>query len=99
MDAEACLKHIHEGFLQEFQKSDALPVIEKTDCTRKGEIIRETYPASSEEENGSTYLTYNMKVGSCTDSERVMALQILSYIQPNLLYSPTRSCLLHISHH
>lgn len=94
MDAEACLKHIHEGFLQEFQRSEELPVITKTDCVRKNEIIKETYPASSEEEAGGTYLTYNLKVGNCTDAERVMALQILSYILLETNASPLKMALL-----
>ncbi len=94
MDAVACLKHIHEGFLQEFQRSDALPVITETDCVKKGERITETYPASSEEEAGGTYLTYNLKAGYCTDSERVMALQILSYILLETNGSPLKTALL-----
>ena len=76
----ACLQHISEDYLDGFEKSDALPVITETECVQKGKLLHETYPAAEEGEEGGSFLAYSIKAGKCTDPERVMALQILSYI-------------------
>lgn len=93
MDPLACLKHIHEGFLSEFSRSYILPAISETTCVKKGEILRETY-ASSEDNNEGTYLTYALKAGKCTDPERITALQILSYVLLESNASPIKNALL-----
>lgn len=92
MEPMACLQHIEEAVLSRFTVSKALPKIEKTDCANRGRVIRETYPAA--DEGGGTYLTYNWKVGSCTDPERIMALQILSYVLLETNGSPLKTALL-----
>ena len=93
MEPLSCLKHIHEEYLSEFSKSSALPVITETSCTKKGEVIQETYPASMDGEEG-IYFAYAMKVGKCTSPERVMALQILSYVLLESNASPLKNVLL-----
>ena len=93
MDVLACLKHIHEGYLSEFNRSFQLPVITEIPCVKKGEIIRETYPVS-EDGNEGTFLAYALKVGKCTDPERIMALQILSYVLLESNASPLKNALL-----
>ncbi|MBP3629533.1 MAG: insulinase family protein [Anaerotignum sp.] len=93
MDVLACLKHIHEGYLSEFNSSFQLPVITEAPCMKKGEIIRETYPVS-EDGNEGTFLAYALKVGKCTDPERIMALQILSYVLLESNASPLKNALL-----
>lgn len=94
MEPLACLRHIDEGFLREFTRSTALPVICETKCAKKGEIIHETYPAAEEGQEGGTFLTYNLKVGKCTDPERIMAMQILSYILLETNASPLKTALM-----
>ncbi len=93
MDLEECLKHIG-GYLSKFQCSEALPVITETDCVQKEKILRETYPVSEDRENGGSYLACNFKAGHCTDSERAMAIQILSYILLETNASPLKNALL-----
>ena len=94
MEPLACLQHIDAGFLKEFTRSAALPVIRETECVKKGEIVHETYPAAEEGEEGGTFLTYNLKVGKCTDPERIMALQILSYVLLETNASPLKTALM-----
>lgn len=93
MEPLVCLKHIHEGYLDQFERSYALPAIAETDEVKKGEYIHETYPVSAEE-NESSYLAYSLKVGKCTDAERTMALQILSYVLLESNASPLKNALL-----
>lgn len=94
MEPLACLRHIDEGFLKEFQQSFTLPTITETECAKKGRIIHESYPAAEEGEEGGSFLTYNLKVGKCTDPERIMALQILSYVLLETNASPLKTALL-----
>ncbi|MCI5679531.1 MAG: insulinase family protein [Bacteroidales bacterium] len=94
MEPLACLRHIDDGFLKEFTRSAVLPVIRETECVKRGEIVHETYPAAEEGEEGGTFLTYNLKVGKCTDPERIMALQILSYILLETNASPLKTALI-----
>ena len=94
MDVLSCLKHIHEGYLQEFTVSTALPVIEETEFFKKGELICDTYASSAESEEEGTYLAYTTKVGKCTDAECIMALQILSYILLESNASPLKNALM-----
>ncbi|MGN0135261.1 insulinase family protein [Anaerotignum sp.] len=94
MEPLDCLRHMDEGFLKGFTRSSALPVIGETDCVKKGEIIYETYPAAEEGEEGGSFLTYNLKVGKCTDPERIMALQILSYVLLETNASPLKTALM-----
>lgn len=91
MEPMECLRHIHEGYLSAFTASDAQPEITETICAEQGQVIRETYPAT--EESG-TYFAYNIKVGKCTDSERIMALQILSYVLLETNASPLKTALM-----
>lgn len=93
MDLEKCLAHIDGEYLSKFQCSDALPEITDTVCAKMGVIVEETYPASEEGESGSGYFAYNLKVGHCTDPERNMALQILSYILLETNASPLKDAL------
>lgn len=94
MDPLACLRHIDEGFLKEFSQSSALSEITETDCVKRGQIVHETYPAAEEGEEGGSFLTYNLKVGKCTDPERIMALQILSYVLLETNASPLKTALM-----
>ncbi len=94
MEPLACLQHIDAGFLKEFTRSAALPVIRETECVKKGEIVHETYPVAEAGEEGGTFLTYNLKVGKCTDPERIMALQILSYVLLETNASPLKTALM-----
>ena len=86
MEPLSCLQHIHEEYLCKFKQSDLLPVISETDCVKKGETLLGSYPASDEKDSSGTYLAYAMKVGKCTDPERIMALQILSFWKAMLLH-------------
>lgn len=92
MDVLPCLQQIADGYLSAFSKTDDLPVIPETPCARKGEICRETYPAA--EEGEGAYLAYTVKAGKCTDPERVMALQLLSYVLLETNASPIKTALL-----
>ena len=94
MEPMACLQHISEDYLDGFEKSDALPVITETECVQKGKLLYETYPAAEEGEEGGSFLAYSIKVGKCTDPERVMALQLLSYILLETNASPLKTALL-----
>ena len=94
MEPLPCLQHIQEGFLKEFTSSSALPIISETACAKKGETIYETYPAAEEGEESGNYLAYALKVGKCTDPERIMALQILSYVLLESNASPLKNALL-----
>ena len=94
MEPMACLQHISEDYLDGFEKSDALPVITETECVQKGKLLHETYPAAEEGEEGGSFLAYSIKAGKCTDPERVMALQILSYILLETNASPLKTALL-----
>lgn len=94
MEPLSCLRHIDEGFLKDFMESVELPVIEETVCAQKGKIIHETYPAAEEGGEGSAFLAYNLKVGKCTDPERIMALQILSYVLLETNASPLKTALM-----
>lgn len=94
MEPLSCLKHIHEGYLKDFEKTTDLPVITETECLKKGELIQETYPAAEDGEAGGSFLAYNTKVGKCTDPERIMALQILSYVLLETNASPLKVALL-----
>lgn len=94
MEPMACLQHISEDYLDGFEKSDALPVITETECVQKGKLLHETYPAAAEGEEGGSFLAYSIKAGKCTDPERVMALQILSYILLETNASPLKTALL-----
>ena len=94
MEPLSCLQHIQEGFLKEFTSSSALPIISETVCAKKGETIYETYPAAEEGEESGSYLAYALKVGKCTDPERIMALQILSYVLLESNASPLKNALL-----
>ncbi len=94
MEPLACLRHIDEGFLKEFTRSSALPAISETECVKKGQIIHENYPAAEKGEEGGAFLTYNLKVGKCTDPERIMALQILSYVLLETNASPLKTALM-----
>lgn len=91
MEPLSCLQHMDEEYLRCFEKSDLLPEIVETDCEQRGSLLYETYPAAEED---GTFLTYNIKVGKCTDSERVMALQILSYVLLETNASPLKTALL-----
>lgn len=90
----ACLRHIHEDYLSHFTASDTLPVIKETDCLEKGMILRDSYAISEEDEESGTYLAYALKVGKCTDPERIMALQILSYVLLESNASPLKNALM-----
>ena len=90
----ACLQHIHEDYLAHFTASDTLPVIKETDCLEKGMILRDSYAISEEDEESGTYLAYTLKVGKCTDPERIMALQILSYVLLESNASPLKNALM-----
>lgn len=92
MEPLACLRHIDAEYLCSFEKKNTLPEIAETDCVQKGKLLHETYPAA--EEGEGTFLTYNIKVGKCIDSERVMALQILSYVLLETNASPLKTALL-----
>lgn len=94
MNPLACLRHIDEGFLKEFLQSSALSEITETDCVKRGQIVHETYPAAEEGEEGGSFLTYNLKVGKCIDPERIMALQILSYVLLETNASPLKTALM-----
>lgn len=94
MEPMACLQHIHEGYLSAFDRSEALPVINETECMKKGELVHETYPASEEGDDSGAYLAYSMKVGKCTDRERITAMQILSYVLLETNGSPIKNALL-----
>lgn len=89
MEPMACLRHISEGYLHAFEKSNDLPVIAETACPQKGKWIHETYEGEGEE----AFLAYNVKVGKCTDPERILALQILSYILLETNASPIKAAL------
>ncbi len=91
MELMPCLQHIHDGYLKEFHATSRLPEIAETECMRKGEILRDTYASSTEE---GAYLAYVLKAGKCTDSEKIMALQILSYILLESNASPLKKALL-----
>ena len=93
MEPLACLKHIHEDYLVHFERSEELPEIRETVCAEKGRIIHDSYAVSEENEEG-TYLAYGLKVGKCTDPERIMALQILSYVLLESNASPLKNALL-----
>lgn len=94
MEPLSCLQHIHEEYLCKFKQSDLLPVIGETDCVKKGETLLGSYPASDEKDSSGTYLAYAMKVGKCTDPERIIALQILSYVLLESNASPLKNALL-----
>ena len=94
LEPMACLQHIHEDYLSHFTASDNLPVIRETDFAKKGEVIRDTYAVSEENEESATYLAYALKVGKCTDPKRIMALQILSYVLLESNASPLKNALL-----
>ena len=93
MDPISCLKRIDDEYLSSFTAITELPVIRETDFVKKGELIHETYPVSDDEESG-TYLVYALKAGKCTDPERIMALQILSYILLESNASPLKNALM-----
>lgn len=97
MEPLACLKHIHEDYLAHFTASDKLPVIQETECAEKGNTIYDSYAVSEEEGESGTYLTYALKVGKCTDPERIMALQILSYVLLESNASPLKNALMDAS--
>lgn len=94
MEPLSCLAHIHEGYLSNFTRSTALPTINQTECIQRGKTIFDTYPAAEDGEEGGTYLAYALKVGTCTDPERIMALQILSYVLLESNASPLKNALL-----
>ena len=94
MEPMACLHHIHEDYLSRFTISNKLPEIPETICAQKGEIIKETYAVSQESEESGTYFAYALKTGKCTDPERIMALQILSYILLESNASPLKNVLM-----
>ncbi|WP_458406778.1 insulinase family protein [Anaerotignum sp.] len=93
MESLSCIQHIHEDYLSHFETSIELPVIEETECAEKGNIIHDSYAVSEEESESGTYLTYALKVGKCTDPERIMALQILSYVLLESNASPLKNAL------
>lgn len=93
MDLEECLKHIG-SYLSMFRCAEALPAITATPCVQKGKILKETYPAPEEGESGGCYFACNFKAGHCTDPERAMAMQILSYILLETNASPLKNVLL-----
>ena len=91
----ACLQHISEDYLDGFEKSDALPVITETECVQKGKLLHETYPCGGGGRRGRFLPCLQHKGGGkCTDPERVMALQILSYILLETNASPLKTALL-----
>lgn len=90
----ACLQHIHEDYLAHFTASDKLPIIRETDCSEKGNILHDSYGVSEENAESGTYLACALKVGKCTDPERIMALQILSYVLLESNASPLKNALL-----
>ncbi len=89
MEPMACLRHISDDYLDSFEKSNDLPVIMETECLQKGKFIHETYVG----EGKGAFLAYNVKVGKCTDPERILALQILSYILLETNASPIKRAL------
>lgn len=93
MDWNACLKHI-DSYLSMFQCSADLPTIADTAFVQREAFIEETYPVSEEGASSGCYLAYNWKVGHCTDPERIMAMQILSYILLETNASPLKNALL-----
>ena len=92
MEPLSCLEHIEE-YLKDFDQNTDLPVIVETEMFNRNAMITETYPAASEED-GSTYLAYACKVGKCTDPERIMAMQILSYVLLESNASPLKNALI-----
>ncbi len=94
LDLCACLKHIHEEYLAAFTAAAALPAIAETPCQNKGLVLQESYPASEESAGEGGYLAYSLKVGKCIDPERIMALQILSYVLLETNASPLKTALL-----
>lgn len=93
MEILPCLQHIHEEYLSAFARSTALPTITETALCNGNEILFDSYPAAEEGEGG-TYFAYALKVGKCTDPERIMALQILSYVLLESNASPLKTALL-----
>ena len=93
MDPLACLKHIDNEYLSQFIAKAELPVITETVCFNKGKTITDTYAVSEDEESGS-FLAYVLKTGKCTDPERIMALQILSYVLLESNASPLKNALI-----
>ena len=92
MEPLECLKHIDESYLAQFTPRTDLPVIAETECLKKGELITDTFAVSAGEESGS-FLAYVLKTGKCTDPERIMALQILSYVLLESNASPLKNAL------
>lgn len=93
MDADSCLSHIAE-YLVTFEKSDALPMIQEVPFAQKGQCIRKTYPIGEDAEEGGSYFSYSVKAGKCTDPERIMAMQILSYVLLESNASPLKNILI-----
>ena len=94
MEPLACLDHINEEYLSQFFKRNDLPVINETECIKKGELIKDTYAVSEEGEDNGTFLAYVLKTGKCTDPAHIMALQILSYILLESNASPLKNALI-----
>ena len=94
MEPMACLQRIHEEYLSQFSSCNMLPVITETNCVKKGEIVKDTYAVSQESEENGTYFAYAVKAGKCTDPERIMALQILSYVLLESNASPLKNALI-----
>lgn len=92
MEIMSCLEHIDKEYLKHYQKSDQLPVIEKTQVPDGNKEVFDTFPAENEaDEKG--YFAYNFKTGFCTDTKENLALQILGYLLLETNASPLKNAL------
>ena len=94
MDILSCLEYLDQEYLSHFDCITELPVIRKTTVPRPSTWISETYPIQEQEQNLDTgYFAYNCKVGSCTDTKRILAMQLLGYLLLETNASPLKNAL------
>lgn len=92
MDIMYCLEHLDTAYLSKYQKSTALPVIEKTSLPEGDHTIFDTFPAENESDEKG-YFAYSFKIGSCTQVKENLAMQILGYLLLETNASPLKNAL------
>ncbi|NLK38143.1 MAG: insulinase family protein [Epulopiscium sp.] len=95
MDILPRLEQLDREYLSSFEAMPAIhPIEAEQDFSAPIEFLK-SYPISAgESEKGKTFLSYNMRMGKCTNPEFVMAMEILNYMLLGTHASPLKNALL-----
>lgn len=95
LDFAEKLQWMDEAYLSHYDKIDPDSAIELQKPFGKPAEVTERYPiASSESEEGNTYLSYDVAVGTALDRQICMAFDVLDYALLNAPGAPLKKALL-----